>query len=59
MYMVITVIDLNEWVAWLLVMLAIRTNLQLYKRNGKVIINDEYNLKKGIMAYFMVIIIIQ
>jgi len=34
-------------------MLAIKTNLQLYKRNGKVIMNDECNLTKGVVAYFM------
>jgi hypothetical protein len=36
-------------------MLAIETNLQLYKRNGKFITNDEYHLKKGVVAYFMVL----
>jgi len=36
-------------------MLAIKTNLQLYKRNGKVIMNDENNLMKGVVAYFMVL----
>ena len=39
--------------AWLLVMLAIKTNLQLYKRNGKVIMNDEYNLNKTITVTFL------
>jgi hypothetical protein len=35
-------------------MLAIKTNMQLYKRNGTVIMNEEYNLTKGVLAYFMV-----
>jgi len=36
-------------------MLAIETNLQLYKRSGKLITNDECNLKKGVVAYFVVL----
>jgi hypothetical protein len=36
-------------------MLAIKTNLQLYKRNGKLIMNDDYNLTKGVVACFMVL----
>jgi hypothetical protein len=36
-------------------MSAIETNLQLYKRNAKLITNDEYNLKKGVVAYFKVL----
>jgi hypothetical protein len=36
-------------------MLAIKTNLQLYNRNGKVIMNDEYNLLNGVVAYVIVL----
>jgi len=36
-------------------MLAIKTNLQLRKRNGKVMVNDVYNLMKGVVAYFIVL----
>jgi hypothetical protein len=35
-------------------MLAIKTNLQFYKRIGKVIMN-EYNLLNGVVAYVIVL----